>query len=290
MEKPVRNRSWGRWLVGVCLAAALAAGCEPAADTPTGRSPVCPTCTPLAGGQSSDFSGVIAACALFTKSTRIDEAEATALGFDVAGVRELMERPIDSVFYWNPQSTAGGGPAQGYAPVTRVSGRLKVESYVHSRPDPERCDGTKCVDPNAGNQEVSQVGCHDVLYVGASLALQTEDGALAFAMPDAPVLPNTPTGGYTPPYGFKLLLYRDADPASDSGPAAVDLAYATGALRLAPELPGPTKGLLHVSLSFLEAGTKVDLSVEVWSEASTDAGTARPRYRPLEGTTWAPSP
>src|SRR5688572_745449 len=83
------------------LAAAMSACGAPSEQNrahPVGS--VCPGCRPLAGGESSDFEGGLAACTAFARRTAKSDEQAIELGYDMPRVRSLVERDFSAPLRW----------------------------------------------------------------------------------------------------------------------------------------------------------------------------------------------
>jgi hypothetical protein len=257
-----------RLACGVVLLGMLAGGCADPISTHEPVGSPCPSCHPLAGGETSDF-GSKSACTLFTKSSLVDASEATALGFDVEPVRALIERPIDAKLRWQARETDGGSEAQGYQAQTVLHATLTVRSYLYERPDPDYCDGVTCSDPNADGTpiEARQEECEPLHFVGADIELETLDGAVSVSLRDDPENIGRDTVAV-------LRLDMDEDDYLGST-AQSDLLDVTGSLELFPEVPEPYVGSLFISFDFRPEATHGQLSVGVWPDwdnLGTDAG------------------
>lgn len=263
-----------------------AAGCKQgSAGDPAEPPSVCPTCEPRAGGETSDFGGMPTPCGFVTRVVETDADAAKALGFDVTGLEQRIERDIDAPLRWEARRTEGGVPATGYEQETRVEGSVTVTSYSHGRPDPEFCNGTTC--SREGTVDIDQATCPDRLLLAIEVDLHTLDGAIQGTVSGEAVQWRQ-GAQYEPMIG---------DAAQELlGHAYGNLRDVKGTLKLFPDegMPWPAQhpntpysGVLVAQLDFTSDETHGFVWPEIWlgivDERDNDRVDEVVVYRPLEG-------
>jgi hypothetical protein len=261
------------------------AACDAAhSDPPKETSVVCPSCQPMAGGETSDFGAATAACVPAYLRREVDQAEADSLGFAAAAVAHVMQQPIAAMMTWDALDTKGGGPARGYEAKTHVELALTVGPYAYYELDPAACDATTClVTTDATVERVDTAGCpRRLLMVTASGDLRTRDGAIAVALPRQAV----------------KILRPDEKADQVSVAARANLRDVHGKLQLDPAIAEPRLGVLDLSLQYtakgeLEYGV-IDISIYPDWDNLPDGGPTPTadvsQYRPLQGRWDTPPP
>lgn len=141
--------------------------------------PICAACEPERMGDTGDLGGSWTSCWGYRAPELVDPVRAAELGFDVAALESAISQPIDMPMAWQSSSSdsPGGGPAQGYDPLTRVEVRVRsARVYRHMRPDPQYCDGTTCRWP--GGDSEPQANCARTLETDVQVEVATADGAV----------------------------------------------------------------------------------------------------------------
>ena len=230
------------------------------ADGPEATS-VCAECPVQAGGESSDYGGTPHPCTAFELRTELDRARAVELGFDVDELERRIERPIDASLRWTPADPRGGGAASGYRAETWILGSVQLSGgFTQVRPDPARCDGGACSDPELGDWT-----CFDRLELSVEAELRTLDGAV-----DAVV-------------SGSVLQGRPGDSFGDTpaGSLRENLRDVHGSLRVFPDQNFTIAGaLLMVDLYFKAEHTEGDMRPVLVLRRSPETGVD---YHPLRG-------
>jgi hypothetical protein len=262
-------------LLSVVLADCSSSSAPKDEGSSTDSEVVCPSCHPIAGGETGDFGASTAICVTAYVKREVDRAEADALGFSASAAVHAIEKPIDAAMTWTAIDSDGGGPARGYDERTQVHVALEVESLTYYEFDPERCDGdTDCVE-----QGKTGVCAASLVMVNANGELRTEDGAVNAELPAQNV---------------HMLLLDDDDISVAS---RADLRKVHGSLQLDSDIPEPTLGALDLSLQYSNAGAlqwgEIDISIfPDWDHLPHDGPQPTPgqsHYAPLQGR-WGSAP
>jgi hypothetical protein len=212
--------------------------------------PICPSCDPQSGGESSDYGGSQTACSFFVERFDVTEEEAVEHGFDVVGIRDHLERRFQAPLYW----VAFDPGASGYEPDTTITGKISVPastSWQIERLDPRLCSNDRCSSPDffdgdefscgeGGNDSRDTLAGH--LWVDVVVEIETADQAVKATL----------TGSHRSPEWDGQKLGVD-----------VDLAAAQGTLQLQPPFEPPYIGSIS---SALELGED---DVSGWLRVST---------------------
>ncbi len=228
---------------------------------------VCAECPVQAGGESSDYGGTPHPCMTFEVRTEVDRERAVELGFDVDQLERRIERPIDAALQWMPADPRGGSAAAGYLTETRISASVRPsDRFTHVGPDPARCDGSACSDP-----ELGEWTCAERLELGVEAELRTLDGAVN-AVVSGSVLQGKPGGSF-------------AD--TPAGSLHSNLRDVYGSLRVFPD-PNFTivEARLMVDLYFMADHTAGDVNPAIVLRSSPASAV---HYRPLRGH-WPSTP
>lgn len=239
------------------------AGMPGGGEGPLVSGPLCAECGPLAGGESSDFEGDLPVCWSFRQERRISDAEATALGFDMAAVRALATREFSSPVRWVPTSggLAPGLPATGFSSQTNVSGALRATGELLYRGlDPGVCDADgNCTEPGGSRAEpCAEYAASQASTLELELDIETADGAIEAT---------TLRGG--------ISFGRGPLPRPSIATLAVDLDEVSGTLRLDPNRPGPRLGQLVAVLALVPDTVRGTLSPVILPD--------EPETNPMEG-------
>jgi hypothetical protein len=262
-----------------------AVGCGGQGDPAPGPGhSVCPTCRPLAGGETTDFATApsLAPCTRFyLEPAAIDAAHAIDMGFDVDVAKQRLERGVDAALVWQPMATETGQPAAGYTAATRVQIAAHATSYAAVRLDPEVCDGTTCT-PRDGGVAEEQNPCSDYVSVGVDLQVKTLDGAVDAAASGTVFL-----------FHRAFEEFPDNESAQPVGQARADLRDVAGSLQLLPALPTPYVGRLEIQFELLANATHgwlwpIVTTLNGAHDSASDGVDYLPpsiaEYRPLQGT------
>jgi hypothetical protein len=289
-----RQSFWLCFAASIALSG-LAVGCkEGAGGGPAEPPSVCPTCEARVGGETSDFGGEWHPCEAVNGRVEVDAEEAQALGYDVAGLQQRVEREIDTPLRWDAQDTEGGEPATGYEEETRVQASVVVTSYVHVRPDPEFCDGTLC--NREGVVDLQQAICAQRLHMMIDVEIKTLDGAID-AMASGEAVQWRAAEQYEQlSDGPAQELQGESAARELHGHVYANLRDVTGTLGLFPDegeprlaqysggTPAPYPGVLTVQLDFVDGATQgfiwPQISLAVVDEHGDDMTV---HYRPLQG-------
>jgi hypothetical protein len=254
-----------------------ACGVSDAATTRPIGEPVCASCEPVTGGETTDF-GEITACEAANERVVIDADEAEARGFDIARATMLVERTFDAPLHWATRDEPSGEAPSGYERETRVEGTTRITSFTHVLPGDDHCDETTC--EIEGNEPFARASCPHRLELGVEIMLKTLDGALdVVAEGDVAVWAH----GFEDDIGEGTADELHAH-------ASADLSEVAGSLRLHPDAMHAHVGVLLLQLDFLEDETSGHLwPTLIYPDDTTELSRAdvwlyADRYQPLEGT------
>ena len=232
-------------LLWMPIALAGALGCGQAAQPDAEDEPICPTCTPPAGGQTGDFdAGTLHPCLQFLERIPAEEVDLAAAGIDLEAVSARMEGDFDLPLYWSIADAGSSGVVvEGLGSPTRLHASVAIAFHQFARLDEGLCNEETCRS-NDGAHEVSRSECERLerLETTFSVSLRTLDEGVGFEA-EATTMHSA------------ALQYPRAS-------ALADIADVRGSLRLRPLSEGEHRARARADLYFKAEGLDGVLAID----------------------------